>query len=137
MDRAFAGFELVDELGQRRDAADLALGDRLVDARQILQDHAAGAEIGVADLGIAHLPVRQADIMLARLEPRMRPAAQELVPDRRLRLVDRVVVAILALAPAVEDAQYQRARSGSHRSQTLAVRANVGEVVYANAGGWR
>ena len=38
-----------------------AVGDRLVDARQVLADDRAGAEVEVADLGVAHLPVGQPD----------------------------------------------------------------------------
>ena len=33
-------------------------GDRVVDARQILPHDRARAEVEVADLGVAHLPVR-------------------------------------------------------------------------------
>ena len=39
-----------------------AVGDRVADAQQFLLHHAAGADVHVPDLGIAHLPVRQADI---------------------------------------------------------------------------
>ena len=74
MRRAAAFLQLGDELAQRREARQRAVGDRPVDARQILHDDPAGAEIGVADLGIAHLAVGQPDIMLAGVETGMRPA---------------------------------------------------------------
>ena len=119
MGGAAAFLELCDELLQRRQLRGLALGERLVDARQVLQHDAAGADIGVADLGIAHLAVGQPDIVLARIELGVRPAAHQLVPDRRLRLVDRVVGAVRPLAPAVEDAQHDRFRAGSHGSRCL------------------
>ena len=43
-----------------------AVGDRVVDPRQVLLDDRAGAEVEVADLGVAHLPVRQADVAARR-----------------------------------------------------------------------
>ncbi len=115
MGGAAAFLELADKIPQCRQARDLALGERLVDARQILQDDPAGPDIGVPDLGIAHLAVGQADIVLARVEMRVRPAADQFVPDRRLGAINRVIGAVRALAPAVEDAQHERFRAGSHQ----------------------
>src|SRR5205814_1349433 len=62
MRRAAALFKLGDKLLQRRQACDLAFGEHLVDAREILDDDPAGTDIGVADLGIAHLPVGQTNV---------------------------------------------------------------------------
>jgi len=100
-----------DEVSERRHRGELALGYRLVDARQVLQHDAAGAEIGVADLGIAHLPVGQPDIVLAGVEVGMWPASHQPMPHRRLRALDRVVVTVRALAPAIEDAQHNGTRA--------------------------
>ena len=61
MTGAAAGFELLDQIDERRRARDVAAGDGGVDARQVLHHHAAGADIHMADFGIAHLAVRQAD----------------------------------------------------------------------------
>ena len=64
----------VDALGAgERGAQDLvlgqrAVGDRLVDAREVLLDDGARAEVEVADLAVAHLPVGQADRAAARVE---------------------------------------------------------------------
>ena len=41
---------------------DLAARDGVADARQVLHHHAAGADVEMPDLGIAHLARRQADI---------------------------------------------------------------------------
>src|SRR5271167_2285673 len=78
----------------------------------------------MADLGIAHLAIREPDIMLARLQMRVRPAGQQPMPDRRMRHRDRVVASLRPLSPAVEDAQHERTgtRSGDHRA-TSKVRA--------------
>ena len=64
----------------------------------------------------SHLSVRQPDVMLAGVEMRMRPAPHELVPHRRLRPLDRIVVAVRTLPPAIEDAQHNRTRTGGHRA---------------------
>ena len=65
--RAAALLELAEGVAQCRHHAELALGYCQVDARQILKDHTARPDIGVADFGISHLPVGQADIVFARL----------------------------------------------------------------------
>ena len=116
---AAAFLELADELLQGRQVRDLAFGERLVDARQILQHDPARPDIGVADLGIAHLAVGQPDIVLARIELGVRPAAHQLVPDRGFGPADRIIGAVRPLAPAVEDAQHDRFRAGSHGSRCL------------------
>ena len=130
-------FDLADEILERRHRGERAVGDRFVDARQILHHHPAGAEIHVPDLGIAHLPVGQADIMLACLELRVRPALHQRVPDRCPGAVDRIVggLAVLgrALTPAVEDAQHNGARAGNHGWRCLEGRALVD--IYANPAG--
>ena len=51
-----------------------AVGDRGVDPRQVLEHGPAGAEVEVADLGVAHLARRQADRVLGRAEDGVRPA---------------------------------------------------------------
>ncbi len=63
---AAAFLELVDQLGQRRRLLDLARGDRVGDAGQVLHHHAAGADVEMADLGVAHLAGRQADVACPR-----------------------------------------------------------------------
>src|SRR5579862_2163879 len=56
--------------------------------------------------------------MLAGFEMGVRPARHQLVPDRCLGPGDRVVVGIRALAPAVEDAQHDRAGTRRHRRKS-------------------
>ena len=52
----------------------LAVADALVDAREVLVDHAAGAHVHVADLGVAHLAGGQADGLAGRDQLRVRVA---------------------------------------------------------------
>ena len=75
----------------------------LCDARQILKHNAAGADIRVADLAVAHLAVRQADIQPGGGQLRVRPTLQEAVHDRGLGHVNGVAVIRFADAVAVED----------------------------------
>jgi hypothetical protein len=102
--------------GKLREPREAAIGDRLVDARQVLQHHAAGADVHVADLRVAHLALGQSHEGLARLQEGVRRGRQELVPGRGLRLADRVVLALLSIAPAIEDAENHgtRAQGGCH-----------------------
>ena len=82
-------------LGQR------AVLDRRVDAREVLRDDRAGAEVEVADLGVAHLPLGQPDALApwrsaacagarptARRTPACRPARPR-CPARRARAPSR------------------------------------------------
>ena len=47
---------------QRLVLEEAAVGDGVVDPGQVLLDDRAGAEVEVADLGVAHLPLGQADV---------------------------------------------------------------------------
>ena len=53
-----------------------AVGDRGVDARQVLEHRPAGAEVEVADLRVAHLARRQADGVLGRAAGRCAASAR-------------------------------------------------------------
>ena len=73
MASAAALLELVDQLRERRHAVDLALGDGIADPRQVLDHDASGADVEVADLRIAHLPVGQADVLARGAQEAVRP----------------------------------------------------------------
>ena len=75
---------------QHRVARQRAVGDGLVDARQVLADDRAGAEVEVADLGVAHLPLGQPDRAAAGRQLRVRVARPEVVEDRRVGQLDGV-----------------------------------------------
>ena len=59
-----------------------------------LGNHAARAEVHMADLGIAHLAGGQADIVARSVEQAMRMARHEAVPHRCAGLGDGVVLAL-------------------------------------------
>ncbi len=101
-----------------------AVGDRLVDAREVLVDDRARTEVEVADLAVAHLPVRQPDRAAARGERRVRVALPEVVEDRRLGERDRVARAVRRQAPAVEDDEDRRGKR-VHGAQTPAAAVTI------------
>ena len=76
MDAAARGPHAIEETGQRRLARERTIGDGLVDARQVLHHHAAGAQIGVADFRVSHLSGRQADMEFRGLQQRGRRGAK-------------------------------------------------------------
>src|SRR3954452_8090491 len=64
---------------QRGVLEEAAVGDRVVDPGQVLLDYRSGAEVEVADLGVAHLAVGEADVAPAGGERRVRVALPEAV----------------------------------------------------------
>ena len=77
--------------------------DGAVHPHQILVDDAARADREVADLGVPHLSVGQADRLARGGERRVRVARPEIVEDGRLGELDRVARPGWREAPAVED----------------------------------
>ena len=78
-----------------------------VDAGQILHDHGAGPEVHMADLGVAHLPLRQADGQPAGGQRRVRVPPPELVEDRRIGEGDGVTGPVGGQSPTVEYHQHR------------------------------
>ena len=64
---------------QRRRLGEAAVGDRVADAHQLLLHHAAGADVHVADLGVAHLAVGQADVAAGGVQEGVRAGLPQLV----------------------------------------------------------
>jgi hypothetical protein len=76
---------------------------RVVDARDVHHRDAAGAEVEVTDLAVAHLPRRQAHVGAARADEPVRVLRVQRGEPRGLGEADRVVGGLGALAEAVED----------------------------------
>jgi hypothetical protein len=108
MTGAAAVFEFFDQFHKGRCAIDLAFGDRVVDARQVLHHHASGADIEMPDLGIAHLAVGQADLLAGGAQEAVRAGLPKPVEGRRFGLAHGVVGRVVAPAPAVENDQHHR-----------------------------
>ena len=104
--RALRPLERADEGGIDEDRA---VADGQVDAHQVLEQDAAGADREVADLRVAHLPRRQADRLTRGREARVRVRRPEVVEHRRRGQLDGVSGAGRGEAPAVEDDErYER-----------------------------
>ncbi|MNP10208.1 hypothetical protein D3C76_1023490 [compost metagenome] len=93
---------------------ELAVADRFGHAGEVLVHHAAGAEIHVADLGVAHLAVRQANVHAAAGNQAVGHGGPQTIQYRLLRRKDGVGFRALTVTEAVENNQDQRFRRGSH-----------------------
>jgi hypothetical protein len=104
--------QLCDETGLIKRGRDAPVRDGLIDAGEVLHDHAAGAQVQMPHLGVAHLALGKADIEPGGAEEGMRRARPQPVEIRRLGLQDRIVLRVLAPAPAIENYQHRRAPGG-------------------------
>src|SRR5690606_26232034 len=82
-----------------------AVLDRRVDAGQVLVDDASGTDVHMPDFGIAHLPVRQADVAALGVHQGGRVFGQQPPPVGHVGQGDGVVVGVVAVSPAIEDQQ--------------------------------
>ena len=108
---------------ERRPFEEGPVGDGGVDPRQVLEHRPAGADVEVADLGVAHLSGRQADRLARGLEPGIRPAPEQPAPDRRVGRRDRVGGGVAADPEAVDDDEDDRPRPvGCHHQPRITPR---------------
>ena len=105
-------------VGQGGVAVELARADRPVDARQLLEDDAAGAETQVADLGVADHSRRQAHRLTGGLQESRRIGAPEPLHEARAAGGDGVALGPLAVAPAVQDDEDRGKRDGHPRTDS-------------------
>ena len=104
--RGAAGFlHPGDEILQGGIAAKAAILDRKVDLSQVHRHHAPRADIGMPDLGIAHLPGRQAHIRPVGNQRGMGAGGHQAVEMRGIGQHRRVGLLAFRQAPAVENAQ--------------------------------
>ena len=109
VDRAAGGIDVLDEATEGLDLAHgLRIGEALVDADDFLVDDAAGADVLVADLGIAHDADRQADVEAVGHDLGARPVLGQAARDREVRQlhgVELVMLGVVVFAPTVTDHQ--------------------------------
>ena len=98
--------------------AQFAVGDRFVNPGEVLIDDAPGAEIEVADLGVAHLAFGQSDIQAAGAQMSDWIIAIKLIVKRRLRQQRGVAIGLTLRgaagvdAPTVANQKQNRMRHG-------------------------
>ena len=103
MQRVIAFLGRLNRLGQRWVGKKVPGIDGAVDAGELLVHHATGADIQMPDLGIAHLPLGQADFGLGGVDQSMRKIAPKLVPIRLLGLKNSIIRAIGATAETIQN----------------------------------
>ena len=86
---------------QLRILEETAVLDRRIDAGQVLINDTAGAQVHVPDLGIAHLPVRQAHVAAFGMDQRVRRGGQQALPVGQCGLGQCIVGRILAVPPTI------------------------------------
>ncbi len=103
MQRGFAAGGKLGGLNQHGIFIETTVFDVLVNAGQALIDHPTGAQIHVADLGIAHLSGRQTNGLPGRIDQRRRSLLPQAVPGRSGRVGDGVAVGGFPMAPAIKN----------------------------------
>jgi hypothetical protein len=111
--RAAGLAEVRAEFHQRLELIEGARLNALGDSHQILRHDAAGTEVQVPHLAVAHLSFGQADSEAARLQQRPGRARPEPVPHRGIRQLDRIALALFPVSPSVEDDEYNRAAASA------------------------
>src|SRR3954465_4498426 len=111
-----------------RGPQDVVLGERpvldgLADAREVLLDHRAGAEVEVPDLRVAHLALGEPDGRPPRRQLAVRIALPQVVEDRRRGQRDGVARAVRRDPPAVEDDEADRRDGHPRAASTMAAKS--------------
>ena len=104
--------------------AQRAVRDGLVDPREVLRHDRAGAEVEVADLGVAHLPGGQPDRLAARGERGVRVLGPQPVEDGRVGERDRVARAVGREPPAVEHDEADGRDAHAVAASTIAAKSD-------------
>ncbi|MCY1349202.1 hypothetical protein D9M69_353800 [compost metagenome] len=109
------GHGLVHGFDYHRVGEEVAVADRLGHAGEVLVNDAAGAEVHVADFGVAHLAVRQADIHAAAGNQAIGQGRAQAVVDRGLCGVNGIVLGAVTVTETVQDDQDQGFGRGCHK----------------------
>ena len=99
---------LVDRAHQSRILEEIAVLDGLGDAGQLLIYNAACTDVGVANLGVAHLAVRQTNVQTGCTDIGERVLCENLIEIRLFSSLDGVALGLLAVTEAVHDNQSGR-----------------------------
>ena len=109
MNRAALFLGVLHDGDERLVLEEIAVLDVARDARELLVDEAARADVRVADLRVAHLAVRQADELAGCLEVTGVIVCEEAVEDRSLRFLHRVaLIELAAETAAIHDDECDR-----------------------------
>ena len=99
---------LVNSAHQSRILEEIAVLNGLGDAGQLLIYNTACTDVGVANLGVAHLAVRQTNVQTGCTDIGERVLCENLIEIRLFSSLDGVALGLLAVAEAVHDNQSGR-----------------------------
>ena len=105
MGGAATGLEPVDKGAECRVQRKAAILHRQIDRAKVHRHHPARTDIGVADLGIAHLALGQTDIGAMSEQKVVRTGRHDPVPGRGVAQSDSIGGGVVAVTPAIHDAQ--------------------------------
>ena len=108
MQRGIKPFALVDCAHERLVREEIAVLNGLGDAGQLLIDDTARTDIGVTNLGVAHLAVRQTDIQTGSADINQRILLKDAVKVRGVGRLNGIALLLLTMAETVHDDQRGR-----------------------------
>jgi hypothetical protein len=120
MDRRPAAGGALDGLDQGLVVEERAVLDGAGDAGEVLHHQPPGPDVHMPDLGIAHLLVGQADVGPRAADQGVGIERPEVVPDRLMGALDRVVLDVVAVPPTVQDQEDERSVGDRHVAPPLA-----------------
>ena len=125
MQRAVVPSCVFAQLHQLIQGVELSRGDALGDTHDVLRHDAARTEVQVTDLAVAHLPVREPDVVARGADQRPRILCVEAIERRRAGQADGVPGLLRTLAVAVEDHEDHARRAATHGGEcTICVTFN-------------
>ena len=102
-------FESFDHVDQNRILCKRTVFNRLVDFGKVLHNHTAGADVGVSDFRISHLPFGQSDRQAVGFNQAVRIVVVHPVPIRRMPHLNGIIRRLwAAIAPPVQNHQQYR-----------------------------
>ena len=96
----------VDRPHNLRMLVEAAVRNHRVDARNVHRDHAPCADIQMTDFAVAHLPVRQSDEVIRRMQQRVGKLAQQAVIIWFSSLSNCIRFAFCAISPPIQYGQH-------------------------------
>ena len=115
------GLDIVHSLDENLVLGDGAILDGVVDARKFLEDDAAGTDVEVAHLGVAHLAVGKAHVLARSAERGVRILLVQAIKEGRLGSGDGVLAIGRSQAAAIHDDQECRKVTLCHMSYSPAL----------------
>lgn len=115
------GLDIVHSLNEDLVLGNGAVLDSVIDARKLLEHDAAGTDVEVAHLGVAHLTVGKAHVLARSAERGVRVLLVQAIKEGRLGSSDGVLAIGRSQATAVHDDQECRKMTLCHMSYSPAL----------------